>query len=284
MNSRQKLGNPAFIVAVILLILNDWYLKQTFSNGFTGKLSDFAGLFALPFLLSALLPRHAVKLYFLTGILFIVWKLPAIQPLMDSLSNIGIPLHRTVDYTDYVALIILPFSWHLFNKSASYQLKPLLLNALVIVATFGFAATSRPPGKDKTFNNINKTYIFDCSKRELISRFNMVETKDVDEINKYSGTVDFDSKTGTFHFKDRKDTLATLIDFEKVKNLDTIYLKTAYAQIGFFGNETSSGIKLFSYNIYVPTGKDEKYREKANKIFERWIVKPIRNYRHALHQ
>jgi hypothetical protein len=281
MNAKQKLGNPIFIIAVILLVLNDWYLKQTYSNGFTGKLSDFAGLFAFPFLLSALLPRHDVKLYFFTAVLFIVWKLPVIQPLIDVLNHIDIFVHRTVDYTDYVALLILPVSWYLFDRSGSYPLKPVLLNGLVAAAAFAFVATAQVPGKTTTFNHINKTYVFNCSKRELISRFNMVETRNVDDINKYGGNVDFDNKTGTFHFKGKTDTLAILLDFEKVKNLDTIHLKTTNAQIGFFGDETTSGIELYSFSIYVPTGKDELYKQKANKFFEHWLVKPIRNYRNS---
>jgi len=63
MKTTQKLGNPGFIIAVLLLVLNDWYLKETCPNVLTGKLSDFAGLFAFPFLLSALFPRRTVTVY-----------------------------------------------------------------------------------------------------------------------------------------------------------------------------------------------------------------------------
>lgn len=45
----NRLANPIFIVSVVLLILNDFYLKATFGNIITGKLSDLAGLFAFPF-------------------------------------------------------------------------------------------------------------------------------------------------------------------------------------------------------------------------------------------
>jgi hypothetical protein len=64
--AKHKLGSPVFITAVLLLIANDWYFKQTFHNGLTGKLSDFAGLFAFPFLLSALFPRKIKLVYFVT--------------------------------------------------------------------------------------------------------------------------------------------------------------------------------------------------------------------------
>lgn len=50
----KKLGNPVFLIALFILILNDWVLKHTFNNTLTGKLSDFAGLFAFAFFLGIL--------------------------------------------------------------------------------------------------------------------------------------------------------------------------------------------------------------------------------------
>src|SRR5687767_12389116 len=43
----ESLPSPAFISAVALLVVNDFALKPLFHNVVTGKLSDFAGLFAL---------------------------------------------------------------------------------------------------------------------------------------------------------------------------------------------------------------------------------------------
>src|ERR1700743_827306 len=109
MKAIQKLGNPIFIISVITLALNDWCLKQAWPNELTGKLSDFAGLFAFPFFLSALFPRRTTGIYLFTLLLFVVWKLPLIEPFITGLNNLGLPVHRTIDYTDYVALVILPF-------------------------------------------------------------------------------------------------------------------------------------------------------------------------------
>ena len=39
------LGSPGFLVGLLLLLSNDFVFKEQFHNGFTGKLSDFAGLF-----------------------------------------------------------------------------------------------------------------------------------------------------------------------------------------------------------------------------------------------
>jgi hypothetical protein len=48
--------HPVTLAAVILLLVNDWWLKPRFRGSFvTGKLSDIAGLIFAPVLLSALI-------------------------------------------------------------------------------------------------------------------------------------------------------------------------------------------------------------------------------------
>src|SRR5690242_9724683 len=115
MKTLSKLANPVFIIAVLLLVVNDWYLKTAYGNALTGKLSDFAGLFALPFFLSALSPSKAKWWYSLTLVLFVVWKSELVQPVINALNHIGIRVNRTVDYSDFIALLILPLSYYAFK-------------------------------------------------------------------------------------------------------------------------------------------------------------------------
>jgi hypothetical protein len=294
--AKQKLGNPAFIAAVFILILNDWYLKQTFHNDLTGKMSDFAGLFAFPFLLAALLPRKVTGVYVLTFLLFILWKSVFIQPLIDGLNALGIPVHRTVDYSDYIALLVLPFSHYIFNRSTAYSLKPALLNTTVVIASVSFMATTMPPGTYTTFNDVNKTYTFNCSKRELVSRINTLQIDYVHDINKsvndanklYNGTmhsdtgrIDFDSKNNIFYYtssfsKKKKDTIAMLIDYEKVKDTDTITLRTMYADLNISGDNTTSQIKILSLRNYVRKSEKGDHKDNAVKIFQKFVIKKIR--------
>ena len=37
--------SPGFVISLFLLLINDFYLKPELDSSFTGKLSDFAGLF-----------------------------------------------------------------------------------------------------------------------------------------------------------------------------------------------------------------------------------------------
>ena len=54
----ESLASPAFIASLALLVINDAALKPLLHNAFTGKLSDFAGLFALTLFAATLWPRQ----------------------------------------------------------------------------------------------------------------------------------------------------------------------------------------------------------------------------------
>jgi len=280
MIAKQKLGAPAFITAVGILVLNDWYLKHTLANTLTGKLSDLAGLFAFPFFLSAFFSHRKVSIYVFTGLLFVAWKSPVVQPLIDIFNSLGIPVHRTIDYSDYLALIILPFSFYIFNRAKVDSMKPLVLNTTVVLSSLAFMATAMPPGKYTSFVEIDKTYTFNFSRRELISRLNMIQLEYLDDFNKYGGQADFDSKTNIFHSQGKKDTLAMILDFEKVKDADTIILRTSYAHVSISGNDSGSQMKLLSLYCFVPRAQQGKYKDKAIKFVEKNLVKKIQNYRY----
>lgn len=49
----RELSSWPSVSAIVLMAVNDHYLKHRFGNWWTGKLSDFAGLFVLPLVLTA---------------------------------------------------------------------------------------------------------------------------------------------------------------------------------------------------------------------------------------
>ncbi|MFK7937171.1 MAG: hypothetical protein AB8G22_26890 [Saprospiraceae bacterium] len=55
-----------FILALTLLLLNDFYWKATYANFWTGKISDFAGLFVFILFWSTLFPKRKTTVYFLS--------------------------------------------------------------------------------------------------------------------------------------------------------------------------------------------------------------------------
>lgn len=271
MKDRYKIGNPFFFLSIILLIWNDCYLKAAFHNGLTGKLSDFAGLFALPFLLGTLWPKHSVKLHLFTGLAFIVWKSEYAQPLINTLHYLGITYGRTVDFSDNIALMSIPLSYLALRSPVYFKLKPSLQYIAIFVSCWAFMATSRVRGKDQQFVDINKVYAFAFSKRELVSRLNTVQLEYVKGRN-----VDFDSKTNVFHYHGNTDTLALMLDYERIKDQDTVIYRTSFAEIQILGTDTSSFLKLLSVYYYVPSYGKKQYKENAIKAFEQMVVKPIK--------
>jgi hypothetical protein len=112
--------HPITLLAVLVLVLNDWILKPRFANALTGKLSDFAGIAFAPVLLSALiglalLPfraridptlshRRLIACIAATGIGFAAVKL--VPPIGDLVARaIG---HGAAFYPDWTDLLTLP--------------------------------------------------------------------------------------------------------------------------------------------------------------------------------
>ena len=136
--------HPIFLISLVLLLLNDFFLKYEFHNGLTGKLSDFAGLFVFTVFVSLIFNTHKRIALLITGLLFLWWK----SPLSDSLiiffnTQLQLPLHRVVDYSDYAALIVLPLSAFIKPIGCESSLiRSIAIWCVGIVSFFSFTATS----------------------------------------------------------------------------------------------------------------------------------------------
>lgn len=148
MNSKgfklAKTTEYPFLIALILLLLNDHYLKEKFHNGITGKLSDFCGLFIFPFFWSVLFPTRKREIYFSTALLFVLWKSPWSQSFINSVSSSLYSINRVIDITDLTALTILPLSFLCFkNTYRNAHLNPWIAG-VITVFTFCATSVSRP--------------------------------------------------------------------------------------------------------------------------------------------
>jgi hypothetical protein len=137
------LTSPGFLAGLSLLLLNDIVFKQLSPGWLTGKLSDFAGLFVFPLFWSALLPRFRRAVYVLTALAFVFWKSSSSEPLIDAWNALALlPLGRTVDVTDLIALGVLPLSFAYGARRRGESrpcAAPYVVAALSLVA---FTATS----------------------------------------------------------------------------------------------------------------------------------------------
>lgn len=150
--SYAVLGSPLFIISVVLLLVNDHYLKPACPGFVTGKLSDVAGLFAFATFLSALFERRRLAVHIITAIGFILWKLPAADLLIDA-ANTLLPftIGRSVDYGDLWALLVLPASYayasHILAKEVRFEESRMrfIRHAMALVAGIAFCASVTVP-------------------------------------------------------------------------------------------------------------------------------------------
>ena len=109
MKRTELILNPVFIAGLVVLILNDHHWKLNYGNFITGKLSDFAGLLILPMFVASLFPWLKKFVCLLVGLLFILWKSPAATPFINLINAVSpLPIHRVIDYSDLLALLVLP--------------------------------------------------------------------------------------------------------------------------------------------------------------------------------
>ncbi len=175
----RRLLDPAFLGALALLLLNDHVLKAAFHNFWTGKLSDFAGLYAVAWIGMRLLPSRATGVAWFLAIGFAFWKSPLVMPLLDAWNGAGIlPLHRVLDYGDWAALLVLPLAeWR------SRELRPKLViphpihkiaeGLVLCLSIFAFCATSYTNDFD-----FDAKYDLLIAPSEVVRRLNMISVED----------------------------------------------------------------------------------------------------------
>ena len=134
-----------FFVSLAILLLNDSYLKATYSNWVTGKLSDFAGIFLVSLVLFALMPGRIRVCGCVVVGLFVLWKSPVADPFVDLVRSSGVTnFGRVVDYSDLIALAVIPLAASAANcRRPVTPVRPWLRTALAVpaIAVFVFAVT-----------------------------------------------------------------------------------------------------------------------------------------------
>jgi len=308
-NNLSRLVHPLFLASVLLLLINDFYLKQTYGNVLTGKISDFAGLFAFPFFFSCLFVKHKKIIHIVTIFLFIWWKSTFSQPIIDFVNNLGIPVNRVVDFSDNIALISVLISYIAFSGAKIYSVKPVMKWTIMSVSLLSFIATSLPPKTALEYCSVDKEYVFAMPIGEFISRFNRIQKKEIDKASRYWGY--YDEASQIFYSSDGKDTITYLIDIAKHTNTDTIRFNNYFASFQIYNrNNDSTVLKLiditilvtspklervdsssvisvspdfstrfkYSYPVwsYVKNPNNEKLKQKAIKQFEKKLIKKIK--------
>ena len=138
--SYKHLVSIPFLGALFTLLLNDFFLKPSLHNFLTGKISDFCGLFVFSIFWTALFPNRKNIIFFLTAILFVLWKSPYSTPFIEVFSRHLFPIGRVIDLSDLAALLVLPLAYKQLSKPQEKVFShPYLIGTITI---FSFCATS----------------------------------------------------------------------------------------------------------------------------------------------
>lgn len=290
MKNPNKIGHPLFLLSITLLILNDWVFKNAFHNELTGKLSDFAGLFAFPFLFSVLFPRKKRFVHIITAIGFLYWNSPLSQSFIVFFNHWNIPINRTIDYTDNIALLSIILSYVVLKSDYFLPLPSTVKRVFIVLSCTAFLATSLPLRMVREYVIIDKTYQFDVSREHVINKLNLIQVELIKKHYYNNPNIFFDEEKNIFYYGGKEgqqpylrvdgslntlDTLALLIDVEKARDLDTVYLKNAFMEIEISGDDSKSEIKLTRLYKAVKRFSDKDYKDKAIKEFEKEVVKKI---------
>lgn len=169
---KSEILNPFFLTSLFILILNDAFLKFYFPNFITGKLSDIFGLIVFA-QCASVFSNGKATLYTIVAVLFIYWKSPFSQTLIDNW-NIYVSqfsINRTIDYTDTLCLLVLiPLYKYYPGNSRHSSTLSILFKPMFVVALFGMIASSKPDFYYGNDIEINKRLKFNLSEKELIDK------------------------------------------------------------------------------------------------------------------
>ncbi len=175
---KELLLNHIFILSLLILAINDHVLKDLYHNWLTGKISDFAGLIVLPIFIAFLFPKITKWSCHISALCFVFWKTEFSSGLIELLNRNDIfTISRIIDYSDFIALLILPIPWVIINqKDRIHNTQPTGNFRLTVIAltTFGvLTATSirlTPTLEPQGTIFIGQEYYLKVSKDTVLAR------------------------------------------------------------------------------------------------------------------
>jgi len=259
--SKNLIYGKLFLISIAVLLLNDLYFKHHYHNYLTGKISDFAGLFAFPYFFSILFKRKIKPIFIFTGILFIFWKSNSSQFIIDFFNQIGLGINRVIDYSDLIALIILPFSYR-YRLQSSFNVEKLkfIPKPIIIgVCSFAFIATTLP----KEYGEINLKSDYEIQKNfqkdSILKQILKVYRTDKDP--RYKTTIEIPEKNSRVS--------VSIIISELENNKTNIKLDSI---LNFYTNATSLFTGVNKEDVeYIKSLKKEDFErmfinQKINKL------------------
>jgi hypothetical protein len=274
MSNRQTnlLVSPAFLAALGLLLANDFIFKPLFHNWFTGKLSDFAGLFAFFVFWSAFFPRRNRIIGLMVAVGFVFWKSAWSQPLIDYWNSLALyHIGRVVDATDLIALAILPgadFYTRRYGKQrassthhiAGVQARRLAICLMCGLSIFAFAATKFVNDRAAS---VYRDYEIALAKSDLLAKLHNIGLAEI----KYWRSSDEDARIFYMTEEDRnKYDLVPATKFCK---------SSITAHVTLHDKNGKTVLKLKGIRFWCDQHTPQR-DEEVLQIFEREVIEKLR--------
>lgn len=280
----NKILNPIFIICLIILLLNDFWFKSLFANAVTGKLSDFTGLFVFPFFWSYCFPRYTKQIHIGTAVGFIWFKSILFTPVLELLHTFSIPISRVIDYTDYIAMISIVISYHIFIKEDLSTSNVWSKRIVSCVAIFSFLATSQVPFVTFNYPITDQAFYFNSPKLEVIKGINKVQLK---QMNKWNNTIAvaqspivMDSIAKVLRYDNNSSYIVGQLLEETSKDKDSVFYSTNLVKFVITEENHKTKITLLHIATNVVGAHSQNavnppYPKKEVKMFKQKLIKPL---------
>jgi hypothetical protein len=176
--NNKYLLSPIFIVALVLLLCNDFYFKYAFHNDLTGKISDFAGILVLGFFLHFINDQKRLLNVLIVALFFIYWKSPMSSGFISFWNELGVfQLARVVDYWDLMALILLPVLIYADIKERTFKFSRASTSLLAVLTVFALCSTSQ--SRELTGWDFDPDVLYEFTTKLKLHEFvDVIETRD----------------------------------------------------------------------------------------------------------
>lgn len=248
--NHKYITNPVFIISLILLLTNDFYLKEVYHNWVTGKLSDLAGVIVFSLFLTSVRSDLKAYIFTLTAISFAFWKTEYCQPLIEYWNALGIlKLERIIDYSDILCLSVLVplYRYQPNSEFLSISYGKILRYPIALITLFAILATSRARHIPTDIVYVNEFVKVNSTEEYFLNQL------DNDNIN-YTLTNSI--------FVVEKDTLKRMVLENIVINDDTI----REAEIGLL--DKNDHLRIYVKTLSISNGSN--HHPMSLRAYKKW--------------
>ncbi|TPD73587.1 hypothetical protein [Flavobacterium microcysteis] len=148
MRNKNLILNYIFIIGILILFINDQFLKFAYPGLITGKLSDVCGIIIFPLLLTYIFPKLRENSVWIAMLIFAYWKSPYSQNLIDFYNQFSpIETSRIIDYSDLLVFVLLPIPYFILKKN--WLIEPISIKKanplLILIPSILILIAEAPP-------------------------------------------------------------------------------------------------------------------------------------------